>query len=156
VTSPVSLRETLAAHPFTRGLSSPMVDRLSGFAVLSEHLAGEWIARQDEVADACHLLLDGRAAIEVAPAGRDPLVIATVHGGEVLGWSWLVPPHRWHFDVVALDLVTSIALDAAALREACDENHELGYEITRRLASVMSSRLESARMQLVDIYARPR
>lgn len=153
MTSANDVRDELARHPFTAGLDARHVDVLAGLATLRHHVVGEWITRQGLPADACHLVVAGRAAIEVSAPGRDPLVIATVHAGETLGWSWLVSPHRWHFDVIALDQVTSVALDGPLLRAACDADHDLGYEIVTRLASVMAARLESSRLQLVDVYA---
>lgn len=156
MTTPGGLLADLASHPFTAGMPAQRVQVLAGLAERREFVAGEWIARQSDTADACHLVLAGRAAVEVAAPGRDPLVIATVHGGEVLGWSWLLPPHRWHFDVVALDGVSTIALDAQRLRAACQSDHALGHEVTLRLAAVIATRLEGTRLQLVDVYGNDR
>ena len=83
-------------------------------------------------------------------------MIATVHAGEVLGWSWMFAPHRWHFDVLARRIDRTIAIDAAQLRTACRADHELGFEITYRLAGVIASRLEATRQQLMDVYGQPR
>ena len=151
-----TLHDCLAAHRFANGLAPRFVDALAAMARFVEHPAGTWIAREGVTADSFHLVLEGRCAIDVAAAGRDPLVIATVHAGEVLGWSWMLAPHVWHFDVLALDLTRTIAVDGAALRAACEADHELGYEITRRLARVIASRLEATRLQLIDAYGQSR
>lgn len=156
MTAQADIRDTLAGHPFAAGLAPRLVDALAGMARIAEHPVGTWITVQGGPADEFHLVVDGRCAIEVAAAGRDPLVIATVHAGEVLGWSWMLAPHVWHFDVLALDHTRSIAVDGALLREACDTDHELGYEIVRRLAQVIASRLEATRLQLVDMYGQHR
>ena len=148
-------RQLLATHPFAAALGDDALDTLSAMATIVEYEPGDWITRQGSLAHAMHLVVSGRAAIEVCPPGRAPLVIATVHGGEVLGWSWLFPPHAWHFDVVALDPVRSIMLEAAALREACEADHDLGFSIVFGLARVMASRLEATRLRLVDVYGTP-
>ncbi|MGB8861704.1 MAG: cyclic nucleotide-binding domain-containing protein [Ilumatobacteraceae bacterium] len=147
---------SLAAHRFADGLAPELVDALATMAHFAEHPSGAWIATQGAPADRFHLMLEGRCAIEVAAAGRDPLVIATVHPGEVVGWSWMLAPHVWHFDVLALDHTRTIAIDGAELRAACRANHELGFEITHRLARVIASRLEATRLQLVDVYGHQR
>ncbi len=103
------LRGLLAAHRFAVGLAPRMVDDLAGMARFAEFPAGAWIARQGDPADGFHLVVEGRCAIEVTAAGRDPLVVATVHADEVLGWSWMVAPHLWHFDVLALDHTRTVA-----------------------------------------------
>jgi CRP/FNR family cyclic AMP-dependent transcriptional regulator len=78
--------------------------------------------------------------------------ILTVGPGEVVGWSWLIPPHRWQFDAHAIERVRVIALNAACLRAACEANHDLGYEVCRRLLGVIALRLAATRVQLMDVY----
>jgi CRP/FNR family transcriptional regulator, cyclic AMP receptor protein len=150
------VRHALANHPFTHDLAPRHLDLLAGMARLVSFPAGSWISRVDEEADSVHLVMEGRAAVEVAAPGDDPLTLATVHDGEILGWSWLFPPHRLQFDVVTLDDVTAIVVDGAALREACESDHELGYRVTLRLVRTLSSRLGATRLQLVDVYGAPR
>jgi CRP-like cAMP-binding protein len=149
------LHNTLTAHRFCDGMPQRIIDELAGMATFVELAAGSWIARQGQPADTFHLLVDGSCAVEIAAAARQPLVIATIHAGEVLGWSWMLPPHTWHFDVLAVEDSRSIAVNGAALRSACHTDHELGYEISTRLAAVIAARLEAARMQLVDVYGQP-
>jgi hypothetical protein len=72
----------------------------------------------------------------------------------VLGWSWLGPPHRWLFEGRAVTLVRAIALDGACLREKCEANHDLGYELLKRVTHVIADRLAAARLQLLDLYGR--
>lgn len=150
------LGAALAAHPFFAAMPARLLERLAPLATTTHHPAGSWIARNGEPAERFFAVTSGRAGVEITAACCEPLVVATVHAGEVIGWSWFVEPHRWHFDVVALDDVTTIALDAVALREACAADHELGYEIATRLARVVASRLDATRHQLIDVYGRAR
>jgi CRP-like cAMP-binding protein len=150
------LREMIAVHPFVTGLERRFVDVFAGLARVDHYPSGSWLASQGKPADAFHLIEEGRCAIEIAAADRAPVVIATVHPGEVLGWSWMFAPHVWHFDVLALDTVTTVAIDAGGLRAACAADHEFGYAIACRLAEVIASRLEATRHQLLDVYGSPR
>lgn len=150
------IRAALATHRFLHGVVPRVVDALVPMAAPVEYSAGSWIARAGGDADRFLLVTSGRAGVEITAAGRAPLVVATVHPGEVIGWSWFTEPHVWHFDVVALDDVHAVSLDAAELRTACAVHHELGYEIATRLLRVVSSRLEATRHQLVDVYGRAR
>jgi CRP-like cAMP-binding protein len=149
------IERALATHPFTAELAPPHRARIAAIAHEELYPAGAWILRGDATADRFHLVTAGRAAVEVLAAGREPTVIATVHPGQVVGWSWAVPPHRVHFDVVALDPVVTVAVDAAELRAACEADHELGFHVMRRLVAVLATRLESTRHQLVDVYGAP-
>lgn len=150
------LNELLAAHAFFAGLEPHIIDKVADLATIAEFPAGTWIARSGTDAGMFHAVIDGRAGIELAAADRPPLLVATVHPGEIIGWSWYVEPHRWHFDVLALDPLRTVAIDGGLLRVACVDDHELGYHIGRRLARVVASRLDATRHQLTDVYGHAR
>jgi hypothetical protein len=70
----------------------------------------------------------------------------------VIGWSWLFPPYRWHFDGRALSSVRATSFDGACLRGKCDQDPALGYELMKRFARVFSERLRGTRLRLLDVY----
>lgn len=144
----------LAGHAFFTGLDPRLVAEVAELTTTAHFAARQWVARSGERATVFHAVTAGRAGIEITAAGREPLLVATVHPGDVLGWSWFVEPHRWHFDVIALDDLETLAIDAEGLRVACAANHELGYQLARRLTRVVASRLDATRHQLVDVYGR--
>jgi CRP/FNR family transcriptional regulator, cyclic AMP receptor protein len=146
------LHELLGTHEFFAGLEHHLILKVADMATIAEFPAGTWIARSGTDANVFHAVIEGRAGVELAAAGRPPLLVATVHPGEVVGWSWYFEPHRWHFDVLALDPLRTVAIDGVRLRVACVDDHELGYHLGRRLAQVVASRLESTRHQLMDVY----
>jgi len=150
------LNELLTTHAFFAGLQPHLIDKVAHMATIAEFPAGTWIARTGTDAGMFHAVIDGRAGIELAAADRPTLLVATVHPGEIVGWSWYVEPHRWHFDVVALDPLRTVAIDGGLLRAACVDDHELGSHLGRRLARVVASRLEATRHQLMDVYGHAR
>jgi CRP/FNR family cyclic AMP-dependent transcriptional regulator len=150
------LNQLLTTHAFFAGLDPHLIDKVADLATVAEFPVGTWIARSGTDAGTFHAVIEGRAGVELAAADRAPLVVATVHPGEIVGWSWYVEPHRWHFDVVALDHLRTVAIDGGLLRAACIADHELGYHLGRRLTRVVASRLESTRHQLMDVYGHAR
>jgi CRP/FNR family transcriptional regulator, cyclic AMP receptor protein len=74
----------------------------------------------------------------------------------VLGWSWLVPPHFWHFTAMAGTPVIAVELDTAELRALADSDPSLGYPLSLGLFEVVVSRLQSTRSRLLDLYGNPR
>ena len=76
----------------------------------------------------------------------------TLHDDDVLGWSWLFPPYRWHLDARALTRFARSDSTVRASVQKSVEDHELGYELMRRFAKVIVSRLQATRMQLLDVY----
>jgi hypothetical protein len=83
---------------------------------------------------------------------RGVTTVQTVGEGEILGWSWLFPPHRWHFDARTQQSTHAFKFDGRCLRNKCEEDHDLGYELFRRFMFIVGERLEATRMQLLDMY----
>jgi len=150
-----SLEPYLAEHPFFKGLDQPYIELLAGCAKNMRVDGNMYFFRQNEPADHFYLIRHGKVSVEIPPhAGGEPLVIQTLHEGDVLGWSWLFPPYRWHFDARATELTRVLALDGQCLRGKCDEDPKLGYELMRRFSAIMLDRLSAARIQLLDLYGK--
>jgi CRP/FNR family transcriptional regulator, cyclic AMP receptor protein len=47
-----------------------------------------------------------------------------------------------------------VAFDAQAIRQIAEEDHDFGYDITKRVGQILLQRLQATRMQLIDFYAR--
>ncbi|HEX6696378.1 MAG TPA: cyclic nucleotide-binding domain-containing protein, partial [Solirubrobacteraceae bacterium] len=78
--------------------------------------ADEWIMREGEDARAFYVIRQGAVALQTAVPGRGAVVLQTLHDGELLGWSWLVPPYKAAFDARSLGTTQAIQLDGACLR----------------------------------------
>lgn len=148
------IRDLLGNHPFFTGLDPEYLDLIAGCGKNVTFDAGASIAREGEPADYFYVLREGRVALDVHEPVRGPIVVATLSPGDVLGWSWLFPPYRWRFDARALEHVRAVALDGVCLRGKCDEDPRLGYDLVHRFARIMVARLESTRLQLLDVYGR--
>jgi CRP/FNR family cyclic AMP-dependent transcriptional regulator len=146
------LTEILRQHPFLFGLSDEMMQVLIGCASNVRFAEGEYLIHEGEVANQFYLIRTGRVALEIDVVGKKDLRILTVGPGEVLGWSWLISPYRWHFNGVAVVETRAVALDAECLRNKCEADSAFGYEMLKRLAQVMERRVEATRLQLLDLY----
>src|SRR6185436_3874066 len=72
-----------------------------------------------------------------------------LQGGDALGWSWLFPPFAWHFRARALTPMRAIVCDGGHLLVTCEENHDFGYELMRRVSQVAIRRMQAARKTLL-------
>ncbi len=147
-----NLEDIVAEHPFFRGLKKEYLELVTGCAANVRFDAGQFIHHQHDEADQFYLIRQGKVALELCPPGREPLTLETVNEGEILGWAWLVPPYQWHCDAQALELTRAIAFDGRCLRNKCQEDHSLGYELLSRLLPIIGQRMEATQIQLVDIY----
>jgi CRP/FNR family transcriptional regulator, cyclic AMP receptor protein len=147
-----NLGRILSEHPFLQGMTDSQLALLVGCASNVVFKPGEFIIREGQPADNFYFIRHGMVQIETHIPQKGPLVIRTRHEGEVLGWSWLVPPYRWHFDARAVEQTRAIAMDGKCLREKCETDHALGYEIMKRFSRIIAERLEATRLQLMDVY----
>lgn len=146
----------LAEHPFFVGLDDDTMAFVAGCGTNVHFRADEYVLREGQAANRMYVVRTGRIAIEITAPDRDAMVIDTLGTGEVVGVSWLVPPYRWTFDARAVEETNAVSLDATCLRDKCDEDPSLGYELMRRLAVVMQQRMRSARIRLLDVYSHAR
>lgn len=150
-----TLEPILAAHPFFVDLEPGHLGLLVGCASNVRFDEGEFLCRAGEEANHFFLVRRGKVALEIAVPGREPFTLQTVGEGEILGWSWLIPPHHWMFDARALQQVRAVALDGKCLRGKCEADHHLGYELLKRFAYIMEQHLQATRLQLLDVYGEP-
>jgi CRP/FNR family transcriptional regulator, cyclic AMP receptor protein len=148
-----NLERIIAECPFFAGLDHAYLDLVVGCASNVRFDKGAYIFREGTPADTFYLVREGKVAVEIFAPHRQSMVIATIAEGEILGWSWLLPPYVWKFNGKAQQNVRAIALDGKCLRGKCEQNHDLGYEILKRLVQVVEHRLDDARFQLLDVYA---
>ncbi len=147
-----TLEGILAKHPFFEGLDPRYIELAVGCAANVRFNAGEVIFREGEEANNFYLIREGKIALEVFSPGHGSLTVQTLHDGEILGWSWLIPPYHWTFDARAAEMTRAIAFDGKCLRDKCEHDHDMGYELLKRIASILGERLDWTRLQLCGIY----
>jgi CRP-like cAMP-binding protein len=133
-------------------------DHLALLAGCARHLvfdAGDVLFREGGPADTLYVIRHGTVAIEAFVPARGPVTIETVAAGGVVGWSWLFPPYRLHFDARAVSLVRATAVDGSCLRGKCARDPALGFDLMSRFAQVLIERLQATRLRLLDVYGDP-
>jgi CRP/FNR family transcriptional regulator, cyclic AMP receptor protein len=142
----------LEEHPFFRGMDEAFLGRLRGVAYERSFDTGGLLVREGDPAEEFLLVFSGKVALEVVIPDRPRTTIQTVGPGEVLGWSWLVPPRRWSLDARALKPTRVLGLAATDLQAVLDDRPADGYRFLLRLLPVIAERLENTRLQLMDIH----
>ena len=143
----------VAEHPFFAEMQPHHIQLLAANASPVLFNRGQYIFAEGSRAEKFYLIQRGLIALESAIPGKGPMVIQTIGAGDVLGWSWLFEPYTWTFASRAEEPTDTWSFDAEAIRAHCRQDHELGYELLRRFAQVVIQRLQSTRLQMLDIYA---
>ena len=149
---PHDLGTIIDAHPFFKGIDAEFRALLVGCAANERFEPGEMLTREGRPADKFYLIRAGHVAVEAALPGRQPIILETVGENEVLGWSWVVEPFLSTFDARAVTPVRAVSFDGTCLRAKMADDHRLGYEVLRRFLPVITHRLATTRLQLLDLY----
>jgi len=148
--------DLLIEHPFFEGMTGEQIRVVAETGRPVAFVEGETVFYEGGYADFCLLLLSGDVALELQTPGHGPQVMQTLHEGELLGWSWMFPPYRWHFDAHVHSDTTAIRFDGPRLREAAESDPVLGYELMKRFTRILVDRMQTIRIQLLDVYSTPR
>ena len=146
-----TLEPILKRHPFFKDLQQEYFDFILGCASNVVFKEDDIIMKENTPADKFYLIREGMVAIDIPIGINQSVTVQTASDGEILGWSWLIPPYRYRFNCRVVKNVRAIALDGKCLREKCEKNHDLGYELLKRLAGVFTQRLEAARKQIISL-----
>jgi CRP-like cAMP-binding protein len=141
--------DIIAGQSFFRGLSAKHCRALAENAKQTWFEADELIFRDGDLANRFYLVVDGRIALESSNSGPRVL-LQTIGAGELLGWSWMFLPYVCRLRARALEPAEAILYYGTRVRERCEKDHDLGYELFRRVAEVMMHRLQTARRLLLE------
>jgi CRP-like cAMP-binding protein len=147
------LEKLVKAHPFLKGLTPHQCRLLADCAMFTKFQPGELIFREGDPANRFYLIRSGKVALEAYARDRGVIPIQTIGAGDILGWSWLFAPYYWHFDARAVEPTDAIFFYGTPLRTECEADHELGYELLKRIAEVMMNRLQATRRQMHNLAA---
>ena len=144
----------VAHQPFFKGMSAQQIQTLADSAMEIEFEPGQWIYRQGEMANRFYVILEGKVLLESDVKEHGVVPIRTLGPGDNLGWAWLFPPHYMHFSAQAVEPVKAIFFYGTRLRQQCDENHALGYELMTRIAQIVIKNLNATQQRLMECVGR--
>jgi CRP-like cAMP-binding protein len=147
--------EALTGHPLFAGLSRTELELIAPAARPVRLGARERLLREGDPARGCWLIHSGCIALDLAIPGRGQVVVQTLGRGDVLGWSWLVPPYRWQFGAVTVQPTTMTELDTEQLRALAEQDPRFGYTLMLALFESLAHRLQATRARLLDLYRIP-
>jgi CRP/FNR family transcriptional regulator, cyclic AMP receptor protein len=144
--NPLELANNIAAFPFLKGMNDRHIRVLADCACWIHVEKGTIIFHQGETANRFYLIDEGTIELEVALKSDERRIVAgSIGRGGVLGWSSLFPPYQWQFTARALTQTYGLFFDATVLREHCETDPSLGFELFKRMGKQMVTRLQSER-----------
>ena len=144
-----TIKTLISGHQLFAGLDPQHIESLAKFATEQQIPAGQILFSQSEPARNFYVIVSGTVIVETPALYGPTLVLQELGPGKILGWSWLIPPYRWHFQARAEVESDVLEFDGAGLLALCEEDSEFGYQLLKRFASLMGDRLESARRRMI-------
>ena len=147
------LETIISEHYCIKGLEQNYLDMIIEKASDVSFDTGDLIFGENEKADKFYIIKEGIVALETTLApDRDPITIQMLGEGDILGWGWLFPPYKAHFDAKAVAPTNAISMDGKFILEQCEKDHDLGYELLKRFTYIMQQRLQAVRLQNPNMY----
>ena len=143
----------VALHPFLAGMNREQLALLTDCAIPVHFKKGQIIFREGETANRFYLIESGKVVLESSEGLGNPVIIDTIGSGDLLGWSWMFPPYTWQFTARPVEPTAAIFFYGTILREYCEKDHSLGYELLKRISAVMVKRLQGARKKMLAFQA---
>ncbi len=151
---PERLATQVALHPFLAGMSRNHLALLTERAIEARFKNGEVVIREGEFADRFYLIETGKIVLESGTSHGAAVIVDTIGAGDLLGWSWMFPPYLWQFTARAIKPTSALFFYGTILREYCEKDRSLGYELLKRSAAVMIRRLQAARGKMLAVSSR--
>jgi CRP-like cAMP-binding protein len=126
---------------------------LTDCAISVRFKPGDIILREGDRADRFFLIETGKVVLESGKDHGEPVVVDTIGAGDLLGWLWMFPPYVWQFTARAVAPTRSIFFAGSVLREYCECDHSLGYELLKRITAVMNRRMQNARQKMLGVHS---
>jgi CRP/FNR family cyclic AMP-dependent transcriptional regulator len=150
-----NLERHLSEHPFFAGLAPDALAFLAGCAQQRHFEKDRLLFQHGDRAQHFYLILSGRISREVPAIQGPALIMDSLGAGEVLGWSWLIPPYRWSFQARVEQSADLLEFDGVRVLERCEAEPAFGYAILKRFSELMSRRLLRARQRMIDEWNPP-
>ncbi|MEU1043153.1 cyclic nucleotide-binding domain-containing protein [Streptomyces sp. NPDC005551] len=135
-------------------LSADHRERLMGVAREVAFPADGRIFEAGGIADRFWVVRSGTVSLYQQVVADRRISVAALGPGDLLGWSWLFPPHRWDFGAEAFSPVRAYEFEADAVLALCADDPALELSLTRTIGAILAHRLETTRQALIEHYAR--
>ena len=143
-------RSHLARNWFFKGFAGAELDTLLALGKEILYAAGGIVVVEGEPAEYFHVLVQGVVSIKMRSEEHGELVLSTLkQTGEIFGWSALVEEGRSTATAECLKETRVLSFKKQDLEDLFVKDPALGYRFMKRLAGLISRRLESARALLM-------
>jgi CRP/FNR family transcriptional regulator, cyclic AMP receptor protein len=136
---------TTAPPDLVRGLSDEEITRFLALGVPTSLASGQTLFRLGSDAEKAYVVRRGRIALTLPlqiRGAEEEVLVEEAEPGETVGWSGLVPPHRFTLNATAAIATEMLAFPRDAVLDHFAAHPAVGHAVTRNLAAVIGHRLQ--------------
>ncbi len=146
-----AIASVLAENADLAGLGAEYLNLLADCSKNVQLEENQLLLDPGQEADCFYVLRSGEVVLDV-PYEHGAITVQKLTGGDLLGWSWILPESRVQFRARALTRVQAVQVDARCVRGKFELNPEFERAFLKRLLPVAVKRLNATQMQLVEAY----
>jgi CRP-like cAMP-binding protein len=143
--------ESLRRYPYFAGVREESLKQVAMMADEQFIPAGTVLFKEGDPAERLYIIVEGEMDVDYTLGSGETRTVDTVVAGDLTMWSALVQPHKATAVATARRDTRLIAIDGPALRELCEQDHDLGYRLLLCLTRLLAHRLQAARVQLATV-----
>lgn len=138
--------------PWFTELSAYQVEKLAEIARIQTVEPGEELFREGDRPDLLYVILDGEVVLENYIPSVGKHFLAKAEPLDVVGWSSLTPVVRQRSVTARVCMPSRVlAIHGEALFHLCENDHDLGFLIMRRISNIVASHYLNSRLHLYDL-----
>lgn len=140
--------EVLRRYPYFAAIGE---ESLKQIAMMAEEVTvppGHCMFNENDPANTMYIIVRGEVNIQYVLGNGELRTVDTLVPGDLLVWSAIIDPYRTTAVGITTRETHLVAINAAKLRDLCDKDPLVGYQLAIQVAKLLSHRLEGARAQL--------
>jgi CRP-like cAMP-binding protein len=148
-----SITEKLTHTVVGRYLSPEQIHKFVDASQSIELRVGQLLFREGQIDNHLYVMLKGQIDLVMQVRHRGSQRILSLGSGDLVAWSALLGSGVMTCSAICLRDARLIAINAKAVAERMEQDHEFGYHFMRMVAMALAHRLTATRLQLLDLFA---
>ncbi len=144
--------EILRRYPYFAGIDDAILRQLAMIAEEKPRIqAGTRLFDEGHPVKHLGIIICGEVNIQYLLGSGEMRTVDTLVAGDLLGFSALIEPYKYTGFGTTTHVTDLVLIDALKLRDLCNHDPRLGYQLIVEVAKLLAHRLEGARVQLAAV-----
>lgn len=150
----IDIAAVIKSIPLFFDLTPTQVESVTRISDLVEIDPGDQLIEEGKSLDFLYILLEGEAKVTAHIPTFGMVETSTLGPLDILGWSAMTPIVRQRTGTVtATTHCWLLRIEGRLLCQLCEDDHDIGFAIYRRISNVVARSFLTTRLQLMDLIA---